>query len=222
MISSRFEGDHIQYQGQRERLVNQLKKKGIADEMVLEAIRSIPRHFFMESGFVRFAYQDQAFPIGAGQTISQPYTVAFQTELLNLSPRHKVLEVGTGSGYQTAILVEMGLRVFSIERIKLLHKQASALLSRLDFPAQCFYGDGYLGLPTYGPFDRILITAGAPEIPDVLKQQLKVGGILVAPIGTPKSQLMVKCERISEDEFLETNHGSFVFVPLLKGKSDLE
>jgi protein-L-isoaspartate(D-aspartate) O-methyltransferase len=200
MISSRFDGDLLQYQGQRTRLVNQLRKKGIQNPKVLEAIKAIPRHLFMESGFVRFAYQDQAFPIHAGQTISQPYTVAFQTELLEPEERQKVLEVGTGSGYQTAVLAELGMRVFSIERIKSLYIEAGALLNKLEISVQCFYGDGYLGLPTYGPFDRILITAGAPSIPETLKKQLKIGGILVAPVGSKTHQKMIRCERISEDE----------------------
>jgi len=222
MISSRFAGDHLQYQGQRKKLINQLKKKGIQSARVLEVMSAIPRHLFMESGFVGFAYQDQAFPISAGQTISQPYTVAFQTELLDPHERQKVLEVGTGSGYQTAVLVELGLRVYTIERIKCLYQTSSALLRNLDFGSQCFYGDGYAGLPTYGPFDRILITAGAPEIPGALKNQLKIGGVLVAPIGPQSKQVMTRCERISEMEFQETYHGDFIFVPMLKGKSDTE
>lgn len=176
----------------------------------------------MESGFVGFAYQDQAFPIAAGQTISQPYTVGFQTELLDTQERQKVLEVGTGSGYQTAVLVELGLRVFTIERIKSLYQTSSALLRNLDFGSQCFYGDGYAGLPTYGPFDRILITAGAPEIPEALKAQLKIGGILVAPIGPQSKQVMTRYVRVSETEFTETHHGNFVFVPMLNGKTDSE
>jgi len=203
-------------------LVNQLRKKGIRNTQVLDVMNVIPRHLFMESGFVGFAYQDQAFPISAGQTISQPYTVAFQTELLDPQERQKVLEVGTGSGYQTAVLVELGMRVFTVERIKTLYQTSSALLRNLDFGSQCFYGDGYAGLPTYGPFDKILITAGAPEIPEALKSQLKIGGVLVAPIGPQSNQVMTRCERVSEKEFIETYHGNFVFVPMLKGRSDSE
>ncbi|MCK5821479.1 MAG: protein-L-isoaspartate(D-aspartate) O-methyltransferase [Bacteroidales bacterium] len=220
MILSRFEGDHFQHQGQRRKLINGLIKKGIRDERVLEAMSVVPRHLFMESGFIRFAYQDQAFPIAAGQTISQPYTVAFQTELLELSEHQKVLELGTGSGYQTAVLVEMGMRVFTVERIRLLSNSAETLLKKLDYQAYFMFGDGYKGLPTYGPFDRILITAGAPGIPEDLKNQLTIGGILVAPIGEKDHQTMIKCQRISEDEFVFSEHGGFVFVPLLKGKSD--
>ncbi|MEA1875657.1 MAG: protein-L-isoaspartate(D-aspartate) O-methyltransferase [Bacteroidota bacterium] len=220
MIQSRFDGDHFQHQGRRKKLINGLIKKGICDERVLEAMSVVPRHLFMESGFIRFAYQDQAFPIAAGQTISQPYTVAFQTELLQLGEHQKVLEIGTGSGYQTAVLIEMGMRVFTIERIRSLYSFASTLLNKLDYQAHFMFGDGYKGLPTYGPFDRILITAGAPQIPDDLKNQLAIGGILVAPIGLKDHQTMIKCQRIKEDEFVLSEHGGFVFVPLLKGKSD--
>lgn len=220
MTASRFEGDHFQHQGQRRKLINGLKKKGIQDQKVLDAMSVIPRHLFMDSGFLRFAYQDQAFPIGGGQTISQPFTVAFQTELLELGGRHKVLEVGTGSGYQSAVLIEMGMRVFSIERIKSLHNSSSKLLYKLGYQAHFIYGDGYKGLPTYGPFDRILITAGAPEIPEDLKNQLSIGGILVAPIGAKDHQTMVKYKKTAENEFEITEHGGFIFVPLLSGKSD--
>jgi len=220
MVLSRFEGDHFQHQGQRRKLINGLIKKGIRDKQVLDAMSVVPRHLFMESGFIRFAYQDQAFPIAAGQTISQPYTVAFQTELLELRDHQKVLEIGTGSGYQTAVLLEMGMRVFTIERIRSLNIFSSTLLKELGYQAHFMYGDGYKGLPTYGPFDRILITAGAPQIPEDLKSQLTIGGILVAPVGLKNHQTMVKCQRIDENEFVLTEHGGFVFVPLLKGKSD--
>jgi len=220
MILSRFEGDHFQHQGQRRKLINLLIKRGVRDERVLGAMSVVPRHLFMESGFIRFAYQDQAFPIASGQTISQPYTVAFQTELLELKEHQKVLEIGTGSGYQTAVLIEMGMRVFTVERIKSLNIFANTLLNKLGYQAHFIFGDGYKGLPTYGPFDRILITAGAPEIPDDLKNQLVIGGILVAPIGLKDHQTMIKCQRISEDEFIYSEHGGFVFVPLLKGRSD--
>lgn len=220
MTPSRFEGDHFQHQGQRRKLINGLIKKGIRNQRVLDAMSEIPRHLFMDSGFLRFAYQDQAFPIGGGQTISQPYTVAFQTDLLELGDRHKILEIGTGSGYQAAVLIEMGMRVFSIERIKSLHLNSSALLNKLGYQAHFIYGDGYKGLPTYGPFERILITAGASQIPEDLKQQLTIGGILVAPVGAKDHQVMMRCRRIAEDEFVVTEHGGFIFVPLLSGKSD--
>lgn len=220
MILSRFKGDELQYQGQRKLLVKQLIKKGIQDKDVLEAIQTVPRHLFMESGFVQFAYRDQAFPIESGQTISQPYTVAFQTALLQAKAHQKVLEVGTGSGYQSAILAELGLRVFTIERMKTLFRNARMLLKELDYPVQCFYGDGYEGLPTYGPFDRILITAGAPEIPENLQNQLAIGGILVAPVGSRTHQTMMRCVRNAADQFDITAHGDFVFVPMLAGRSD--
>ncbi len=220
MVPSRFEGDLFQHQGQRQKLINDLIKKGIRDKRVLDAMSVVPRHLFMESGFVGFAYQDRAFPIAAGQTISQPYTVAFQTGLLELGEHHKVLEIGTGSGYQTAVLLEMGMRVFSVERIRSLNILAEALLRKLGYQAHYMYGDGYKGLPTYGPFDRILITAGAPQIPEDLKSQLSIGGILVAPVGLKDHQIMMKCQRIDEDEYVLSEHGGFVFVPLLKGKLD--
>lgn len=220
MAASRFEGDHFQHQGQRLKLIKGLRLKGIKDENVLIALQTVPRHLFMDSGFIRFAYQDQAFPIGSGQTISQPFTVAFQTELLELKDYMKVLEIGTGSGYQTAVLVEMGMRVFTIERIRSLFNSAAILLQKLGYQAHCHYGDGYKGLPTYGPFDRILITAGAPEIPEDLKFQLAPGGILVAPIGEKDHQVMIKCRRTSENDFAYSEHGGFVFVPLLKGQAE--
>jgi protein-L-isoaspartate(D-aspartate) O-methyltransferase len=172
----------------------------------------------MDSGFIRFAYKDQAFPIQAGQTISQPYTVAFQTELLEVRAMHKVLEVGTGSGYQAAVLVEMGAKVFTIERQKELFLLSRSLLTSLNYRLQFFYGDGYQGLPTYGPFDRILITAAAPEIPSTLLDQLRVGGRLVVPVGGPGSQVMTLVEKTGEDEYRKSEHGLFVFVPMLGGK----
>lgn len=219
MINTRFEGDGFKHQGLRKKLLELIRSKGISDEKVLEAIGAIPRHLFMDSGFIRFAYQDSAFPIGSGQTISQPYTVAYQTQLLEVEEYHKVLEIGTGSGYQTAVLLEMGARVFTIERIHDLYMHARLLLDKLGYHAHFAYGDGYEGLPGYGPYDRILITAGASTIPEKLKQQLKTGGILVAPIGNRDHQTMLRCERLSDEGFSISKHGNFVFVPLLKGKS---
>jgi protein-L-isoaspartate(D-aspartate) O-methyltransferase len=171
----------------------------------------------MESTFINFAYKDQAFPIGAGQTISQPYTVAFQTQLLQVEKNDKILEVGTGSGYQAAILLEMGARVFTIERQKELYLKAQSFLPEIGYHPACFFGDGYKGLPAFAPFDKILVTAGAPFIPEDLKYQLKVGGRLVVPVGTEKRQEMTVVIRISENEFKTEKHGGFVFVPLLKG-----
>jgi len=210
--------DSFQHKGLRAKLTEEIRKKGIADERVLAAINKVPRHLFMDSGFIRFAYRDQAFPIQAGQTISQPYTVAFQTELLEVQAMHKVLEVGTGSGYQAAVLVEMGAKVFTIERHKELFLLSRSLLTALQYRLQFFYGDGYQGLPTYGPFDRILITAAAPAIPSILLEQLKTGGRLVAPVGGPGSQVMTLVEKTGEQEYRKSDHGTFVFVPMLGGK----
>ncbi|MBN1790343.1 MAG: protein-L-isoaspartate(D-aspartate) O-methyltransferase [Bacteroidales bacterium] len=210
--------DSFQHKGLRKKLVDEIRRKGITDEKVLEAIHKVPRHLFMDSGFIKFAYRDQAFPIRAGQTISQPYTVAFQTQLLDLHPRHKVLEVGTGSGYQAAVLVEMGAAVYTLERQKELYLMAQSLLGSLNYRLHFFYGDGYQGLPTYGPFDRILITAAAPEIPEKLLEQLKPGGRLVLPLGGSGSQVMTLIEKKGEGDFVRSDHGLFVFVPMLGGK----
>ncbi len=213
-------GDTLKHQGLRSKLLTEIQHKGITDEKVLAAIGKVPRHLFMDSSFIRFAYQDSAFPIASGQTISQPYTVAFQTQLLQVEEGMKVLEVGTGSGYQSAILVEMGLRVYTIERIRSLFLEAQLRLSELGYSAHFLYGDGYEGSPSYGPYDRILVTAGATEIPDKLKSQLKPGGIMVVPVGTSGHQDMIRCVRKGSDEFEITMHGGFVFVPLLKGKRE--
>jgi len=210
--------DSFQHKGLRKKLVEEIRRKGITDERVLEAINQVPRHLFMDSGFIKFAYRDQAFPIRAGQTISQPYTVAFQTQLLDVKAMHKVLEVGTGSGYQAAVLAKLGANVFTIERQKELYLIAQSLLIMLNYRLHFFYGDGYQGLPTYGPFDRILITAAAPEIPEKLPEQLKIGGKLVAPVGGENLQMMTLIERVGEKEYKKSEHGSFVFVPMLGGK----
>ena len=209
--------DSLRHQGLRKRLVEGLKVKGIDDQLVLDAIGKVPRHLFMESSFINFAYKDQAFPIGAGQTISQPYTVAFQTQLLEIKKFDKVLEIGTGSGYQAAVLLEMGANVYTIERQKELYLKAVNFLPGIGYNPKIFYGDGYKGLPTYGPFDKILVTAAAPFIPGELKLQLKIGGKLVIPVGKADRQVMQLVNRLSEDEFETEKHGSFVFVPLLKG-----
>lgn len=209
--------DSLRHQGLRKRLVDGLKVKGIRDESVLAAIGNIPRHLFMDSGFVNFSYKDQAFPIGAGQTISQPYTVAFQSQLLQINKNDKVLEVGTGSGYQAAVLVEMGARVYTIERQKELYNKVHKFLPSIGYSPACFFGDGYQGLPAFAPFDKIIVTAGASTIPDLLKQQLKVGGRMVIPVGNNNRQEMNVVIRVAEDEFKTEKHGKFVFVPMLKG-----
>jgi len=212
--------DTFMHQGMRRKLVAEIKTKGITDEGVLEAIGSVPRHLFMDNSFLQFAYSDKAFPIAAGQTISQPYTVAFQTQSLQIKKFDKVLEVGTGSGYQSAVLCKMGASVYTIERQKSLYDFARNLLPRLGFRPQFFYGDGYLGLPTYGPFDKIIVTAGATFVPEPLKLQLKIGGILVIPVGNSSHQIMKIITRITETEFTGEDKGGFVFVPLLTGLSD--
>lgn len=209
--------DSFQHQGLRRKLVEVVKGKGISDPRVLDALMKVPRHAFMDSTFLRFAYQDQAFPISSGQTISQPYTVAFQTQLLDLHDHQKVLEVGTGSGYQAAVLAEMGVRVFTVERVRKLFTDSQTLLRQLGYPIKFFYGDGYAGLPAYAPFDRILVTAGAPAVPAALLTQLTIGGILVVPAGEREVQVMTRCIRTAEDQFETTTHGSFVFVPMKPG-----
>jgi protein-L-isoaspartate(D-aspartate) O-methyltransferase len=209
--------DTLQHQGMRKRLVETIVEKGITDQAVISAIGKIPRHLFMESGFVKFAYQDQAFPIGAGQTISQPYTVAYQSQLLKVKPNDKILEVGTGSGYQAAVLAELGALVYTIERQRELYIKVQQLLPSIGYHPRFFYGDGYKGLPTYGPFDGIIVTAGAPFIPEALKEQLKIGARLVIPVNHNDHQVMMVVERISENEYDEQQHGNFAFVPLLKG-----
>jgi protein-L-isoaspartate(D-aspartate) O-methyltransferase len=209
--------DNPRHQGMRKKLVGGLKIKGIKDEKVLEAIGRVPRHLFMESSFLNFAYKDQAFPIGEGQTISQPYTVAFQTELLQVQKNDKILEVGTGSGYQAAVLLEMGAKVFTIERNKKLYQKVQSLLPEIGYHPACFFGDGYMGLPDFAPFDKIIVTAAAPSVPGELKKQLKEGGRMVIPVGKEYHQDMVVVIRISEEDYKTEKHGGFVFVPLLKG-----
>lgn len=209
--------DTLRHQGMRKRLVAGLKIKGIRNTQILEAINKVPRHLFMESTFINFAYKDQAFPIGAGQTISQPFTVAFQTQLLQIKENDKVLEVGTGSGYQAAVLLELGAKVFTIERQKELYSRVQNFLPEIGYHPAFFFGDGNKGLPSFAPFDKILVTAGATFVPVELKKQLKIGGLLVIPVGKDKRQEMNVITRISANEFKYEKHGDFVFVPLLKG-----
>jgi len=210
--------DSFLYKGLRKKLVEELKRKGIKNNDILEAINKIPRHLFVDGAVQSRAYEDYALPIAVGQTISQPYTVAFQTQLLDVKNGEKVLEIGTGSGYQTCVLLELGAKVYTIERKRELYQKCINFLPKLGYNPYFYYGDGYLGLPTYGPFDKILITAGAPFVPEELKKQLKIGGILVAPIGSDKFQTMIILIKKSETEFEMLDFGSFVFVPMLQGK----
>jgi protein-L-isoaspartate(D-aspartate) O-methyltransferase len=209
--------DSFEAKGKRKNLVDELRKKGISDEEVLRAMNAVPRHIFMDPAFLNHAYIDKAFPITSGQTISQPYTVAVQTSLLQVKKRDKVLEVGTGSGYQAAILAEMGIKVYTIERYRDLYIKAQRTLISLGYSADFFFGDGYEGKKQYGPFDGILITAAAPEVPDILLQQLKTGGRLVVPLGKADFQVMTVVTRTGQDSFEYSSHGTFVFVPMLKG-----
>lgn len=209
--------DTFEAKGKRKKLVEELRLKGINDEEVLRAIDTVPRHFFMDPAFLVHAYIDKAFPISSGQTISQPYTVAFQTSLLRVNKRDKILEIGTGSGYQTAILAEMGAKVYTIERFRELFIKARQIVTSLGYSADFFFGDGYEGKPQYGPFDSIIITAAAPEVPQKLLQQLKTGGRLVVPVGSSVSQIMTLVERTAPDSYQYSEHGKFIFVPLLKG-----
>ncbi|MGB2369845.1 MAG: protein-L-isoaspartate(D-aspartate) O-methyltransferase [Flavobacteriaceae bacterium] len=211
--------DSTKHQGMRRHLVEQLRKKGITDEEVLSAIGSVPRHLFMDSGFESHAYQDKAFPIAAEQTISQPYTVAFQSQLLQVQQGQSVLEIGTGSGYQTAVLTLLGVDVYSIERQHQLYRYSMRQLPKLGYrPKKLVFGDGYRGLPEFAPFDRILVTAGATEIPKALLNQLAIGGRMVIPVGAG-TQEMILMVRISAKEFEKQKHGTFRFVPMLTDKN---
>jgi protein-L-isoaspartate(D-aspartate) O-methyltransferase len=210
--------DTPKHQGLRNQLIGVLRKKGIQSQPVLQAISVIPRHLFMDSALESHAYQDKAFPIAADQTISQPYTVAFQSELLEVSKGDRVLEIGTGSGYQTAVLLELGVEVHTIERQYELYNKTRAFLPRLGyFPSSLVFGDGYLGLPKKAPFNGIIVTAGAPYVPKTLLAQLKVGGRLVIPVGE-KEQIMTVYTRKSNTEFSKKEYGEFRFVPLLEDK----
>jgi protein-L-isoaspartate(D-aspartate) O-methyltransferase len=203
----------------RNQLADLVEAKGIRDKKVLQAIRTVPRHLFMDSGFEGHAYQDKAFPIAADQTISQPYTVAYQTELLEVSQGDKILEIGTGSGYQTAILLQLKAKVYTIERQLELFKKTNLFFKKMGYrPKKFVFGDGYKGLSEEAPFDGIIVTAGAPEVPKTLLGQLKVGGCLVIPVGEDE-QIMTRILRKSEKEFEKEEYGSFRFVPLLEDKN---
>ena len=213
--------DELRHQGLRAQLVKQLREKGITDEKVLEAIQTIPRHYFFDNAFEKIAYEDRAFPIAAGQTISQPYTVAYQTQLLQVKRNEKVLEIGTGSGYQTAILAALGARVCTIERQKELFDtiQKSYPFQRQYPGIRFFYGDGFLGLPTFAPFDKILITAAAPFTPPILLEQLKPGGVMVLPRDEGDSQRMIRITKQADGTLREECFDQFSFVPMLAGKN---
>lgn len=210
--------DTYKHKGLRKKLVEEIKAKGITEKQVLDAIEKIPRHLFLDSSFLEFAYQDKPFPIGDGQTISQPYTVAFQTQLLQVSRGMKVLEIGTGSGYQACVLMEIGAKVFTVERIKNLYDKTKPFLPSIGYQPKMFYGDGYKGLPAYAPFDRVIVTAGAQFVPEDLIKQLKIGGILVIPVGDSAVQIMTTITKISETHIEKKEWGTFRFVPLLGNK----
>ena len=211
--------DSYRHKGLRKKLVESLREKGISDEKVLQAMERVPRHLFLDSSFLEFAYQDKAFPIGSGQTISQPFTVAFQTQLLEVKPDDKILEIGTGSGYQACVLLEMGAKVYTIERQKKLFEKTRAFLPAIGYHPKMFYGDGYKGLPPFAPFDKVIITAAAPEVPKALINQLKTGGVLIIPLGPQDVQTMFTIQKISETEIKRTEHSQFRFVPMLGNKA---
>lgn len=211
--------DNYRHKGLRKKLVQGIQSKGISDERVLDAVLAVPRHFFLESAFDELAYEDRAFPIGEGQTISQPYTVAYQSQLLEVKPFMKVLEIGTGSAYQAVVLAEMGAQVYTIERQKKLFDSNKKFDLLKKYPAiKFFYGDGYEGLPTYAPFDRVLITAAAPDIPQKLIDQLKPGGMMVLPLGSGEIQQMMRITKLDNGALKEEVFDHFSFVPMLSGK----
>lgn len=214
--------DTYKHQGKRKILIKELEKMGIDVPAILQAFNAVPRHYFLDLAFDEQAYTNMAFQIGSGQTISHPYTVAFQTKLLQIKPKDRVLEIGTGSGFQTCILCELGARVYSIERHEDLHNKASQIINHLGYNARLRYGDGYRGWPSYAPFDKIIVTCGAPDVPKELKLQLKIGGIMVIPVGEGIEQKMLRFVRKSEDEFIIDELGTFKFVPMLERTVDKE
>jgi protein-L-isoaspartate(D-aspartate) O-methyltransferase len=215
-MSDTFQNNHRE----AENLARDLRRKGIRDERVLAAIGKVPRHLFIDESLREYAYLDKPLPIEKGQTISQPYTVAYQSELLKLKPGEKVLEIGTGSGYQAAILCEMGADVYSIERYKELYLTAKETLGRLGYQPHLFFGDGYEGLAEEAPFDKILLTAAPDMVPEKLLRQLRVGGWMVLPLGGRMGQKMTVIKRVSEEKFSESEHGDFIFVPMQKGTEE--
>lgn len=220
MIHSQPREDNYYHKGMRRKLVQEIREKGVTDEAVLKAIENIPRHFFLDSSFERQAYEDRAFPIAAGQTISQPFTVAFMTELLQTGKFQKVLEIGTGSAYQGVVLAELGATVYSIERQKELFDFVGKFFFLKNYPGlKRFYGDGFAGLPGFAPFDRIIVTCGAPFVPPALVTQLKPGGRMVIPVGEQGAQRMILITKDQECRMQEEDHGPFAFVPMLSGKN---
>jgi len=212
--------DNYREKGARKKLVEELAKKGIEDEHVLAAIGKVPRHYFFDETFWNQAYKDIAFPIGEGQTISQPYTVAYQTQLLHIRKNDKVLEIGTGSGYQTCILLELGAKVYTIERQEKLYEQTRRVLPHIGYKkANFFLGDGSIGIAAHAPYDKIIVTAGAPTVPDVLLRQLKIGGIIVIPVGDEKSQKMITVLKVGENDYEKVELDTFRFVPLVGDKA---
>jgi protein-L-isoaspartate(D-aspartate) O-methyltransferase len=207
--------DTYRHKGLRRQLLKILKEKGISDESLLAVIGKIPRHYFFDKALLEHAYEDKAFPIGEGQTISQPYTVAFQTQLLGIQPGDKVLEIGTGSGYQAAVLLGLGVKLFTVEFNESLFRRADKFFKQFDYQLSNFLGDGSLGLPNIAPFDKILVTAGCPAVPEPLVEQLKPGGILVIPVGDEKTQEMLKITKVNEKTVRRESFNHFSFVPLL-------
>ena len=213
--------DSYRHKGLRQQLVDVVRSKGITDERVLQAILHIPRHFFMDSAFDKIAYEDRAFPIGEEQTISQPYTVAYQSQLLDIKPYEKILEIGTGSAYQACVLAEMGAQVYTIERQRKLFDLNKQFTYLKKYPGlKFFYGDGFEGLPTYGPFDKVIVTAAAPFIPPKLVQQLKPGGRMVIPVGEGNVQRMLRLTRQPDGSVTEESFANFSFVPMMEGKNN--
>lgn len=213
--------DSYRHKGLRKKLVEELRKMGITDERVLEAVNRVPRHYFLSSAFLEFAYENKAFQIGAGQTISHPFTVATQSQLLKVEPGMKVLEIGTGSGFQTAVLCELGVKVYSIERQKLLHDNSKKLLAQMGYKPHLVYGDGYKGMPGFAPFDRVIITCAIPKIPEELLMQLKPGGLLVMPYGEGEVQQMMVVEELPDGTFQSELFGKFSFVPMLEKRNSV-
>ena len=212
--------DNYRHKGLRKKLVDTVREKGITDERVLSALMNVPRHYFLDSAFEKLAYEDKAFPIAEEQTISQPYTVAYQSQLLELRPFEKVLEIGTGSGYQAIVLAELGAQVFTIERQRKLFDQHKNFVLRSKYPnIKYFYGDGYDGLPTFAPFDKIIVTAAAAEIPPKLIEQLKTGGRMVIPVGGPGVQQMLRLTKNADGTYEEEVFDNFSFVPMIKGRN---